>query len=126
MPRHIPQLPGLPPNDLPFSRVVEANGFVFLAGQVGSDPAGAGPVAGGIEAETRATLENVKRLLGAVGLGLSDVVRVTVFLVDFDEFAAMNAVYREYFPTDPPARATVGVTRLASTYRVEMDVTAAR
>jgi 2-iminobutanoate/2-iminopropanoate deaminase len=99
---------------------------VFLAGQVGAEPGRAGPVDGGIAAETRATLENVRRLLGAVGLGLGDVVRVTVYLVDFDEFEAMNAVYREFFPADPPARATVGVTRLASTYRVEMDVTAAR
>jgi 2-iminobutanoate/2-iminopropanoate deaminase len=125
MPKHIPDLPGLPAPAYPFSRAVEANGFVFLAGQVGDEPGGSGPIAGGIEAEARATLENVRRLLEAVGLGLADVVRVTVYLVDFDEFAAMNAVYREYFPTDPPARATVGVTRLASTYRVEMDVTAA-
>jgi 2-iminobutanoate/2-iminopropanoate deaminase len=126
MPRTVPELPGMPPPTLPFSRVVEANGFVFLAGQVGDAPGQSGPVDGGIAAETRATLENVGRLLEAVGLGLGDVVRVTVYLVDFDEFEAMNEVYRQFFPTEPPVRATVGVTRLASTYRVEMDVTAAR
>jgi 2-iminobutanoate/2-iminopropanoate deaminase len=126
MPRTVPSLPGIAPSSLPFSKVVEANGFVFLAGQVGDVPGGDGPVPGGIEAETRAMLDNVGRLLEAVGLGLEDVVRSTVYLVDFDEFAAMNAVYREYFPAEPPARATVGVTRLASRYRVEIEVTAAR
>lgn len=126
MPKQVPSLPGVEPSALPFSKVVEANGFVFLAGQVGDAPGSPGPVPGGIEAETRAMLENVRRLLEAAGLGLADVVRSTVYLVDFDEFAAMNAVYREYFPQEPPARATVGVTRLASTYRVEIEVTAAR
>jgi len=126
VPKTVPVLEGMAPSPLPFSRVVEANGFVFLAGQVGDAPGGDGPAEGGIEAETRAMLDNVRRLLRAVELDLDDVVRSTVYLVDFDEFAAMNAVYREYFPHDPPARATVGVTRLASTYRVEIEITAAR
>lgn len=126
MPKHVPELPDTPASSLPFSRVVEANGFVFLAGQVGDVPGTAGAVPGGIEAETRAMLDNVARLLRAVGLDLADVVRSTVYLRDFDDFAAMNRVYREYFPTDPPARATVGVTRLAADFRVEIEVTAAR
>ena len=126
MSKQVPELPGIEASTLPFSRVVEANGFVFLAGQVGDVPGRAGPAEGGIEAETRATLENVRRLLQAVGLDLDDVVRATVYLVDFAEFGAMNAVYREYFPNDPPARATIGVTRLASDYRVEIEITAAR
>jgi 2-iminobutanoate/2-iminopropanoate deaminase len=71
-------------------------------------------------------LDNVGRLLRAVGLDYADVVKATVYLVDFDEFAAMNAVYREYFPTEPPTRATVGVTRLAAEYRIEIEVVAAR
>ena len=126
MPKHVPELPDTPASSLPFSRVVEANGFVFLAGQVGDVPGTSGAVPGGIEAETRAMLDNVARLLRAVGLDLADVVRSTVYLRDFDDFAAMNRVYREYFPTDPPARATVGVTRLAADFRVEIEVTAAR
>ncbi|MBA2315668.1 MAG: RidA family protein [Chloroflexi bacterium] len=126
MPKQVPALPGIEPGSLPFSRVVEANGFVFLAGQVGDRPGGEGPVPGGIEPETRAMLDNVERLLRAVGLGLASVVKATVYLRDFDEFAAMNAVYREYFPVEPPTRATVGVTRLASDYRVEIEVVAAR
>jgi len=126
MPKTVPDLPGLEPGDLPFSKVVEANGFVFLAGQVGDAPGGHGAVAGGIEAETRAMLDNVGRLLRMVGLDYGDVVRCTVYLRDFADFAAMNAVYRTYFPADAPARATVGVTALAADYRVEIEVTAAR
>ena len=126
MPRTVPALPGEPASSLPFSKVIEANGFVFLAGQIGDAPGSSGPVPGGIEAETRATLDNVGRLLHAVGLDYADVVRCTVYLVDFDDFAAMNAVYRGYFPTDPPTRATVGVARLAVGARIEIEVTAAR
>ena len=126
MPRTVPALPGEPASSLPFSKVIEANGFVFLAGQIGDAPGSSGPVPGGIEAETRATLDNVGRLLHAVGLDYADVVRCTVYLVDIDDFAAMNTVYRGYFPTDPPTRATVGVARLAVGARIEIEVTAAR
>jgi 2-iminobutanoate/2-iminopropanoate deaminase len=110
----------------PFSQIVEANGLVYLAGQVGDDPATHAMVAGGIEAETRQTLDNVGRLLRVAGLDYGDVVQSTVYLTDFDEFPRMNAVYREFFPTDPPTRATVGVTRLAGAYRVEIVCVAAR
>jgi 2-iminobutanoate/2-iminopropanoate deaminase len=126
MPRSVPKLPGVEPGPYPFSQIVEANGFVFLAGQVGDAPGRHGAVPGGIEPETRAMLDNVGRLLEAVGLGFGDVVKCTVYLRDFDDFAAMNTVYREYFPTDPPTRATVGVTALAADYRVEIEVMAAR
>src|SRR3954452_8464889 len=126
MPKHIPTNPDILATSLPFSQVVEANGFVFLAGQVGDEPGSRGPVPGGIKAETRRMLENVGRLLGAVGLDYGDVVKATVYLRDFDEFAEMNEVYREFFPTEPPTRATVGVTRLALEYRVEIEVIAAR
>jgi 2-iminobutanoate/2-iminopropanoate deaminase len=126
MPKHVPHGPGLEPGPYPFSQVVEANGFVFLAGQVGDVPGSHGAVPGGIEAETRAMLDNVGGLLRAAGLDYADVVKCTVYLRDFDDFAAMNAVYREYFSTEPPTRATVGVTALAADYRIEIEVTAAR
>ena len=126
MPKTVPNLPGLEPGSLPFSKVVEANGFVFLAGQVGDIPGTHGAVPGGIEAETRAMLENVGRLLHAVGLDYSDVVKCTIYLREFGDFAAMNSVYREYFPSEPPTRATVGVTALAGNCRVEIEVMAAR
>jgi len=125
MPKHVHTGEGIVAGSFPFSQVVEANGFVFLAGQVGDQP-GEGMVSGGIEAETRQMLDNVGRLLRAVGLDYADVVKSTVYLRDFDEFARMNAVYREYFPTEPPTRATVGVTRLAGEFRVEIEVVAAR
>lgn len=126
MPKHVPKLPGVEPGPYPFSQVVEANGFVYLAGQVGDAPGSHGAVPGGIEAQTRAMLDNVGQLLRAAGLDYADVVRCTVYLRDFDDFAAMNGVYREYFPTDPPARATVGVTALAADFDIEIEVTAAR
>ena len=126
MPKHVPELPGIPPSSYPFSQVVEANGFVFLAGQVGDVPGQAGAVPGGITAETRQMLDNVGRLLRAAGLDYADVVKCTVYLRDFTEFAAMNLVYREFFPNEPPTRATVGVTALAEDFRVEIEVLAVR
>jgi 2-iminobutanoate/2-iminopropanoate deaminase len=126
MPKTVPDRPGLEPGSLPFSKIIEANGFVFVAGQIGDAPGSSGPVPGGIEAETRAMLDNVGRLLRIVGLDYRDIVKCTVYIVDFDEFAAMNAIYREYFPTEPPVRATVGVSRLALDARIEIEVLAAR
>jgi 2-iminobutanoate/2-iminopropanoate deaminase len=132
MPKVVPELAGpepgsdIPRSTFPFSQVVEANGFVFLAGQVGNVPGSDGPVPGGIEAETRQMLENVGQLLAAVGLGYGDVVKATVYLCDFDDFPAMNGVYRTFFPNEPPTRATVGVTRLVADYRIEIEITAAR
>jgi 2-iminobutanoate/2-iminopropanoate deaminase len=126
VPKSVPALPGIEASSLPFSQVVEANGFVFLAGQVGDAPGEDGAVQGGITAETRQMLDNVGRLLRAVGLDYPDVVKATVYLRDFADFDAMNQVYREVFPTDPPTRATVGVTALARDFRIEIEVLAAR
>jgi 2-iminobutanoate/2-iminopropanoate deaminase len=126
MPKNVPVLPGIEASGLPFSQVVEANGLVFLAGQVGNAPGESGAVVGGIEAETRQMLDNVGRLLRAVDLDYRDVVKSTVYLRDFADFDAMNRVYREYFASQPPTRATVGVTALARDFRVEIEVVAAR
>jgi 2-iminobutanoate/2-iminopropanoate deaminase len=126
MPKTVITGPDIAPSGLPFSPIVEAHGFVFLAGQIGDAPGSNGPVPGGIEAETRAMLDNVGRLLRAVGLDYADVVKCTVYLADFDDFSEMNTVYREVFPVDPPTRATVGVTELALCARVEIEVLAAR
>ena len=80
-----------------------------MAGQVGEDPATGEVVTGGIEAETRAMFADVERCLKAVGLSLADVVKSTVYLVDIDDWAAYNQVFREVFPVEPPTRATVAV-----------------
>ena len=104
--------------------IIAEGRFVYVAGQ--------GPfrdgefVPGTIEEETRLTIENLTTVLGQAGATLSQVVRCGVFLADVGDFAAMNAVYREVFPTEPPTRATVGVTALADTYRVEIELIAAR
>jgi 2-iminobutanoate/2-iminopropanoate deaminase len=126
VPKRVVTGEGIVASGLPFSQVVEAAGLVFLAGQIGDKPGTPGPVPGGIEAEARQMLENVGRLLRAAGLDYRDVVKATVYLVDFDEFGQMNAVYREFFPDEPPTRATVAVTRLALNCRVEIEVIAAR
>lgn len=126
MPKTVPTGPGIVPGSLPFSPIVEANGFVFLSGQIGDRPGGSGPVPGGIDAETRATLDNIGRLLHSVGLDYDDVVKCTVYLTEFADFAAMNAIYAEYFPAQPPTRATVAVTALALGARIEIETLASR
>ena len=126
MPKTVPNLPGIEPSSSPLSMVVEANGFVFVAGQVGSLPGEHKAAPGGIVPETRAMLDNLGRLLRAAGLDFADVVKATVYLRDFGDFAEFNKVYREYFPTEPPTRATVGVTALAVDFTVEIEVIAVR
>ena len=126
MPKLVPSLPGIEASSLPYSHVVEANGLVFVAGQVGNAPGERYAVKGGIEAETRQMFANLGKLLEAVGLGFSDVVKATVYLRNFDDFEAMNAIYREYFPSGMPTRATVGVAALARDFTIEIEVIAAR
>lgn len=112
----------------PFSPGIDLGDLVFLAGQIGQDPATGKLVAGGIEAETHQALRNLGAVLREAGLDYSDVVKASVFLADIEDFAAMNAVYAEYFPADgmPPVRTTVAVAALARGSRVEIDFIAAR
>ncbi len=108
----------------PYSQAIRVGEFVFCAGQAGLDPATGNLVSGGIEAETRRTLQNLAAVLAAAGTSLERVVKTTVFLLDLNEFQRMNAVYAEFFPTDPPARSTVQVARLPKDARVEIEVIA--
>lgn len=126
MPKHVPVLPGIQPSSSAYSQVVEANGLVFVAGTVGDDKATGKVPPGGIEAETRAMFANVERCLAAVGLGLADIVKATVFLTDMADWTAYNDVFRELFPSDPPTRATVAVAGLVPPFRIEVEVIAAR
>jgi 2-iminobutanoate/2-iminopropanoate deaminase len=92
----------------PYSQAIIAEGFVFVAGQGPANPSTNQLELGDIASETRRTLQNIQAILEAAGSSLRDVVRVGVFLADIKDFDAMNAVYREFFTEDPPARTTVG------------------
>lgn len=120
---------GAPAPVAPFSHAVEADGWVFVTGQMPTDPANdAAPLPAGIEAQTRRVMDNLVLVLRGAGLGLANVVAVRAFLTEFErDYAAMNAVYRSYFPADRlPARTCVGVTALARGALVEIDLVARR
>jgi reactive intermediate/imine deaminase len=122
-------IPGAPTPVAPFSHAVEVDGWVFLTGQMPTDPADdAAPLPAGIEAQTRRVMDNLVIVLRGLGLGLEHVVAARAFLVQFErDYAAMNAAYRSYFPTDRlPARTCVGVTALARGALVEIDFIARR
>lgn len=110
----------------PYSQAIRHGPDVWVAGQIGLDPATGRLVEGGVSAETRRALENVRAILRTANLDLSDVVQTQVFLVDLEDFAAMNSVYSEFFPSDPPARATVQVARLPRGALVEILAVARR
>ena len=103
-----------------------AGDFIFVAGEKGIDPKTGKIVSGGIAAETRQTLENVKAILEAAGASMDDAVRAVVYLTDLSAFQEMNAVYAEYFKVAPPGRTTVEVTALPAGAHVEIEVTALR
>ncbi len=109
----------------PYSQGVEANGILFLAGQIPLDPSG-NMVPGGITEQTERVLQNIQALLAAAGLSFNDVVKSTVFLSDMNNFAAMNAVYAKYYTANPPARSTVQVARLPKDALVEIETIAIR
>lgn len=108
----------------PYSQAIRANGFVFVAGEKGIDPKTGKIVSGGIAAETRQTLENIKAILAEAGSGFDRAVQSFVYMTDLSEFGEMNKVYAEYFTTNPPGRTTVGVTSLPAGANVEITVTA--
>ena len=108
----------------PFSPAVRANGMLYLAGQIGTDSSGR-LVAGGIEPETRQTLENIRDVLQRTGSSMERVVKCTVMMADMREWPAMNAIYARYFPRHFPARSAFGATALALGARVEIECLAA-
>jgi 2-iminobutanoate/2-iminopropanoate deaminase len=108
----------------PYSVAIQAGMFVFTSGQLGLDPATGELASGGIEAETRQALTNLRHVLEASGSSLDAAVKTTVFLKDMAEFAKMNAVYGEFFPANPPGRSTVQVAALPKGGAVEIEVVA--
>ena len=109
----------------PYSQAVMTDTMVYCSGQIPLTPAGQ-MVDGDVTAQTEQVLSNVKAVLTAAGSSLAKVVKVTVFLQDMNDFAAMNAVYGKYFTSNPPARSTVQVARLPRDAKVEIEVTALR
>ena len=108
----------------PYSQAIKANGFVFVSGQVAIDPATQQVITGDVAAQTERVMKNLSAILKAAGSGLEKVVRSTVFLTNMGDFGAMNEVYGKYFTSEPPARATVEVSRLPKDVAVEIDVIA--
>lgn len=108
----------------PYSQGIIAGGLVFTSGQAALIPGTKTLAEGGIQAQTRQTLDNIKAVLEAAGSSMERVVKVTVFLKNMDEFAAMNEVYATYFPGPPPARSTVEVARLPMDALVEIEAVA--
>ncbi len=110
----------------PYSQAVEVRSgrLVFLSGQIPLDPATGELVAGDISVQTERVMENLGAVLRAASLGFSDVVRCTIYLVDLADFSTVNGVYGRYFPSVPPARATVQVAALPKGARVEIDAVA--
>jgi 2-iminobutanoate/2-iminopropanoate deaminase len=116
----------IPNTGLPYSPGILVGNTLYLSGNLGRDPVTAALVRGGIEAETRQALANMREVLRAAGMDFKDVTSVTVYITSFDDFAKFNTVYREFFPTDPPARATVQVAALNVGAKVELQMIAAK
>ncbi|MBA3391027.1 MAG: RidA family protein [Deltaproteobacteria bacterium] len=113
----------------PYSQAVvvpvgDGKRMVFCSGQIPLDPVSGALVEGDIAAQTRQVLENLGAVLAAADAGFANIVRTTIFLADMADFAAVNAVYGERFPQDPPARATVQAAGLPRGARVEIDAIA--
>jgi 2-iminobutanoate/2-iminopropanoate deaminase len=107
----------------PFSGVIRVGNLLFVAGQLGTDERGL--VSGGIGPETAAAMTNISRLLTQAGSSMDRVAKCTVFLSDMGQWAAMNEAYMKFFPTNPPARSSFGVTALALGGHVEIECIAA-
>ena len=110
----------------PYSVGVQSGAFIFTAGQIGLDSKSGEMVAGGIEAQTRQALINLQNILEAAGSSLDNVIKTTVFLINMNDFAKMNAVYAEFFKQDPPARSAVQVAALPKNAEVEIEAVAAK
>jgi 2-iminobutanoate/2-iminopropanoate deaminase len=108
----------------PYSQGISTGSMVFTAGQVPIDPAIGKVVATTIEDQTRQSLANVKAILEAAGTSMDRVVKMTVFMTDLGDFQRMNAVYAEFFPSDPPARSAVQVVALPLGVQVEIEAVA--
>lgn len=126
MPKSVPDITNGPKPVGAYSVATEANGLVFVSGQVALDPASNEKVDGDVSAQARRVMDNIGLVLGDLGLGFGDVAKTTIFLADIGDFAAVNEVYASYFTEQPPARSTVQAGALPGGFLVEIEVVAAR
>ena len=126
MPKQVPPLSNAPRPLAPYSVATEANGFVFISGQVALDRSG-GPTPDDVVDQTRLIMDNLGSILKDLGLGYSDIVKTTVFLVDIADFGRMNEAYGSYFASEPPARSTFQVAALPrAEFKIEIEAVVAR
>ena len=126
MPKQVPTLSNAPRPLAPYSVATEANGFIFISGQVALDRSG-GPTPEDVVDQARLILDNIGSILKDLGLGYSDIVKTTVFLSDIADFGRMNEVYGSYFESDPPARSTFQVAALQrAEFKIEIEAVVAR
>ncbi len=112
--------------NLPFSQATAFGDLVFVSGQVSFDPESAKLIKGNFEEQVRRTLDNVQIILEGAGSSLDDVLKVTVFLTNMNNFGKLNEIYREYFPENQPARSCFQVAALAESLLVEIECIACR
>lgn len=125
MTRKIITPPGMAAPKAPYSFGVQSGGMIFVAGMVATDNATSALVGkGDIRKQTRQCIHNIRTVLNAGGADLQDVVKTTVYLRDFADYAGMNEVYAEFFPEAPPARATVRAELVSQDFLVEIDAIA--
>ncbi len=126
MPKQVPTLSGAPAPLAPYSVVTEANGFVFVSGQVAIDPTG-GETPADVAGQAQLIMKNIGKVLADVGLDYPDVVKTTIFLADIADYGTVNEVYGGYFRSDPPARSAVQVAALPKPeFLVEIELIACR
>ena len=110
----------------PYSQAIEANGFIFISGQLPIDPATGQMAPADTKLQTEASIKNIEAILKSEGLTLENVLKTTVFMADLGQFAQMNEVYAKFFSANPPARAAVEVKALPKAALVEIEAVAAR
>ena len=110
----------------PYSQAVEAGGFLFCSGQIAINPASNQVLTGPVEEQAKQVMENIRAVLDKAGLGFQNIVKTTIYLINMNDFAAVNEVYGKYFKEQPPARSTIAVAGLPKGVHVEIEVLAKR
>jgi len=124
MPKKVIDVPNGPKPVGPYSPAIRVGDFVYVSGQGGVDPSVGKFVTGDVKAQTKRTLENIQLILGAAGLSMEDVFKVSVFLRNASDFQAMNEVYKTFFPKSPPARTTIVNNLLFPKMLIEIEAAA--